>query len=171
MKDGLELCFRPFFCPFWLSDKDANSSMAKGPYQQELATEVVYDWILSTEKVIGSIMKKRKVVFSETNRRNITIKLIERAKGLINLDFFYRDSLRFTDMGAGRGYHKGVRISQGEYIREMRSRRRRKRILMKPIFGRLNSLMEVVSAKLIEMAELDFGTTLNLREMNIHGKT
>ncbi len=142
--------------------------MAKGPYQQELATEVVYDWVDSTEKIIGSIMKKRKVTFSEPGRRNIIIKLHERGEGMINLDFFYRDSLRFTDMGAGRGYHKGVRVTHDEYLREMRSKRRRKRILMKPIFGRLSALMEVVSAELIEMAELDFDGTLTLA--NIHGK-
>jgi hypothetical protein len=74
--------------------------MAKGAYQQELALEVIDEWIYSTEKIIGAIMKKRKVLFTDNSRQNIRIKLKEQAKGMVDLSVYYRDTLRFTDMGA-----------------------------------------------------------------------
>lgn len=125
-------------------------------YQQELAAEVVHEWAETTEKMIGGIMRKRNVKFSETSRQNIIIKLLNRSKGIISLHFYYRDALRFTDMGAGRGYHKGQRIGKDTYrdmIDQATNPRRRKRILNKPIYSRLGRLMDVVSVTMIKEAE------------------
>jgi hypothetical protein len=125
-------------------------------YQKELAAEVVYDWAETTEKMIGGMMRKKNVKFSDNSKQNIVIKLIHKSSGLISLHFFYRDALRFTDMGAGRGYTKGQRITKGTYrdiIDETQSPRKRKRILNKPIYSRLNRLMDVVAVTLIKEAE------------------
>lgn len=121
------------------------------------ATEFVYDWVDRTEKIIGSMLKKKGVQVSDASRENIKIQVFERASGMIDLHFIYRDSLRFTDMGAGNGYHKGVRVSQSDYRNKLAEKgRKRKRILMKPIFGRIGVLQEVLKTSIIQDILTDF---------------
>lgn len=127
------------------------------------ATEWVYDWVERTEKVIGSMLKKRGVQVSDTSRENIKIKIFERSSGIIDLHFIYRDSLRFTDMGAGNGYHKGTRTTQAEYRTKLEEKgRKRKRILMKPIFSRLGVLQEVLKTSIIQDILTDFNNFGNV---------
>jgi hypothetical protein len=126
-------------------------------HEEWTATEFVYDWVERTEKIIGSMLKKRGVQVSDASRENIRIQIFERSSGMIDLHFLYRDSLRFTDMGAGRGYHKGVRVTQAEYRAKLEEKgRKRKRILMKPIFGRLAVLQEVLKTSIIQDILTDF---------------
>jgi hypothetical protein len=103
------------------------------------------------------MLKKRGVQVSDASRENIRIQIFERSSGMIDLHFLYRDSLRFTDMGAGRGYHKGVRVTQAEYRAKLEEKgRKRKRILMKPIFGRLAVLQEVLKTSILQDILTDF---------------
>lgn len=127
---------------------------------RNLAEEYVQDWIDSTIRIIGSIMKKRKVVFSDPTKQNIRIELLYRSRGLLDLSFYYRDGLRYTDMGAGVGYHKGQRNAKKEYHNKMSAGRKRKRILMKPIWSRLDKLSSVVATEIAYQAELDFNLML-----------
>lgn len=121
------------------------------------ATEFVYDWVERTEKIIGSMLKKRGVQVSNASRENIRIKIFERSSGMIDLHFLYRDSLRFTDMGAGRGYTKGVRVTQADYRAKLEEKgRKRKRILMRPIFKRIVVLQEVLKTSIIQDILTDF---------------
>lgn len=127
------------------------------------ATEFVYDWVERTEKIIGSMLKKKGVQVSDVTRENIKIQVLERSSGMIDLHFIYRDSLRFTDMGAGRGYSLGKRISQAEYRAKLEEKgRKRKRILMKPIFGRLAVLQEVLKTSIIQDILTDFNNFGNV---------
>ncbi|MER0442187.1 hypothetical protein [Emticicia sp. W12TSBA100-4] len=131
------------------------------------ATEFVYDWVERTEKIIGSMLKKRGVQVSDASRENIRIKIFERSSGMIDLHFLYRDSLRFTDMGAGRGYHKGVRVTQADYRAKLAEKgRKRKRILMRPIFGRLAVLQEVLKTSIVQDILTDFNNFGNVINSN-----
>lgn len=130
------------------------------------ATEFVYDWVERTEKIIGSMLSKKGVQVSDASRENIRIRIFERSSGMIDLHFLYRDSLRFTDMGAGSGYHKGVRVTQADYRAKLEEKgRKRKRILMKPIFGRIGVLQEVLKTSIIQDILSDFNNFGN--EYNI----
>lgn len=127
------------------------------------ATEFVYDWVERTEKIIGSMLKKRGVQVSDASRENIRIKIFERSSGMIDLHFLYRDSLRFTDMGAGRGYHKGVRVTQADYRAKLEEKgRKRKRILMRPIFKRIVVLQEVLKTSILQDILSDFNNFGNV---------
>lgn len=121
-----------------------------------LIEEFLEVWLESTEAIVGAAMKKNKVFFTDTSRANIRIRLIQNLVGYSEFHFIYRDSLRFSEMGAGRGYSKGKRINQAEYRKAMDKGRRRKKILMKPIFGRLANLQSLVAAKLIQDISNDF---------------
>jgi hypothetical protein len=132
---------------------------------EKKAKEFVYDWVERTEKIIGSMLKKNGVQVSDATRENIRIKIFERSSGMIDLHFMYRDSLRFTDMGAGRGYHKGTRVTQADYRAKLEKGRKRKRILMKPIFGRIAVLQEVLKTSILQDILIDFNKFGN--EFNI----
>lgn len=125
-------------------------------YNDDLTTEYVYEWAYGTEKVVGSLMKKYGVVFSDNSRVNIKIEVVEKSGGLIEVQIMYRDSLRFTEMGAGNGYRKGKRITSQEYRNQLEKGRIRKKILMKPIFSRIGRLQSVVAAKLMQDIRTDF---------------
>lgn len=118
--------------------------------------EFLEEWLESTEKIVGAAMKKNKVFFSDNARINIRIRLIQNLVGYSEFHFIYRDSLRFTEMGAGQGYNKGQRINQAEYRKAIDKGRKRKKILMKPIFGRIANLQSLVAAKLIQDISNDF---------------
>ena len=126
-------------------------------HDEKKAKDFVYDWAERTEKIIGSMLSKKGVQVSDATRENIRIKIFERSNGMIDLHFLYRDSLRFTDMGAGSGYHKGVRVTQGDYRAKIEEKgRKRKRILMKPIFGRIAVLEEVLKTSIVQDILTDF---------------
>lgn len=125
-------------------------------HDEYLTEEFLLEWVESTEKIIGAGLKKKGVVVSDPSRVNIRLRLLQQSAGYAEIHFIYRDSLRFTDMGAGRGYHKGQRISQAKYREEIAKGRRRKRITNKPIYGRIAQLQQVVAAKVIQDIQNDF---------------
>ena len=108
--------------------------------------ELLQDWIISTERMVGARMKKFKVQISDTTRQNIRIELVNAAN--TELHFYYRDSLRFLDMGARPGYRRGVPISSQR--KPKKSVRIKKPILNKVIFPRLARLQGIVAGKIIE---------------------
>lgn len=125
-------------------------------YDEYLTEEFLAEWIESTVRIIGAGLKKKGVVVSDPSSPNIRLRLLQKTAGYAEIHFIYRDSLRFTEMGAGRGYHKGQRITQAQYRQEIAKGRKRKKILMKPIYGRLASLQQVVAAKVIQDIQNDF---------------
>ena len=68
------------------------------------------DFAAQTEKIIGSIIIKKGVKISDTSQKNIVIQVLKTASGY-NVEYLYRNSLRFTSMGVGRGWDHGVKIS------------------------------------------------------------
>lgn len=127
-----------------------------------IVEEFLEEWVESTERIIGAGLKKNKVLFSDSSRVNIRIKIVQSLIGYSEFHFIYRDSLRFTEMGAGNGYTKGQRINQAQYRKAMDKGRRRKKILMKPIFGRIANLQSLVAAKLIQDISNDFQNLNNV---------
>lgn len=131
-------------------------------------------WVESTANIIGAVMVKKKVQFSETDRENITISLTKKAAHIFEITIRSRESLRFVDMGAGNGYHKGVPTSTRKPQKSIRknsthvnllgsnSTRKPKKILTKPLFGRLNDLQSVLLAYITEVAEFKTEKFLNL---------
>jgi hypothetical protein len=130
-------------------------------YNEDLVTEFAYEWAEGTEKIVGAMLGKKGVIISDTSKTNIQIRVNEKSGGKLEIDIMYRDSLRFTEMGAGRGYHKGQRITAKSYRDGLDKARIRKKILMKPIFGRIAMLHSVVAAKLIRDIRNDFNTLRN----------
>jgi hypothetical protein len=132
-------------------------------------------WVESTANIIGAVMVKKKVQFSETDRENISISLSKKASHIYEITIRSRESLRFVDMGAGNGFHKGVPTSTRKPQKAVRknsahvsllgnSTRKPKKILTKPLFGRLNDLQSVLLAYITEVAEFKTEKFLNLIE-------
>lgn len=107
--------------------------------------ELLQDWIISTERMVGARMKKFKVQISDTTKQNIRIELVNAAN--TELHFYYRNSLRFLDMGARPGYRRGVPISNRK---PKKSTRIKKPILNKVIYPRLAQLQGIVAGQIIE---------------------
>lgn len=120
-----------------------------------LAENFLYEWVESTEKIIGSVIIKKGVKVSEPDRENISIALQAMGKGIYELTFAARQSLRFVDMGAGPGYQKGVRNPTTSTRTPINSGRKPKKILTKPFFGRLSALQSVLVAYVTQMANFD----------------
>lgn len=116
--------------------------------------QYLLDWIASTEAIVGSIMVKKKVKFSETDEANIHISLTKKAASIYEMTVRSRVNLRFVDMGAGRGYTKGVAHPRSSRMPSLSSRKPKK-ILTKPLFQRLAVLQSVIKTKTLEMAELN----------------
>lgn len=114
--------------------------------------DFILDWIVSTERIIGAGLKRNRVKFSDNTQKNIRIKLIESLEN-ISLEFHFRDALRFVDMGAGRGYHKGLKIGRTTITTKARLK---KKIMNKPLYGRIARLQEGIAISLIE----EFSLTL-----------
>ena len=126
-------------------------------YEKSAIIDFIQDWITSTERIIGAGLKRNRVKISDTSQKNIRIKLIQSLDNL-SIEFHFRDALRFVDMGAGRGYHKGVKVGRSEIGSKPR---RKKRIMNKPLYSRIARLQEGVAFSLIE----EFTITLqNLTE-------
>ncbi len=105
---------------------------------KDLAIEIIYEWAETVEKIIGSALKKKKVKISEPDQKNIRIMIIESLNDTVELQFYYRDALRFVDMGAGNGYHKGKKNNPSKKVEG--KGRRKKAILNKPLYTQLARL-------------------------------
>lgn len=113
---------------------------------EQQVNELLKDWIISTERMVGARLKKYHVQISDTAQKNIRIELVKAAN--TELHFYYRDSLRFVDMGARPGYRRGVPISGRKPQKTVRSFK--KPILNKVIFPRLARLQGIVAGQIIE---------------------
>lgn len=120
-----------------------------------LAEDFLYEWVESTEKIIGSVIIKKGVKISQPDQKNISISLQAMGKGIYELTFSARQTLRFVDMGAGPGYEKGVRSPTTSTRTPINSGRKPKKILTRPFFGRLNALQSVLVAYVTQMADFD----------------
>lgn len=108
--------------------------------------DFIQDWIYSTERIIGAALKRNRVKFSDATQKNIQIRLVQSLEK-ISLEFHFRDALRFVDMGAGRGYHKGIKMGRTDVGTKLR---RKKKIMNKPLYARIARLQEGVAISLIE---------------------
>lgn len=104
------------------------------------------DWSKRTGKILGKRTVKSGVIFSNPNRKNFSITPTQTQKG-ITVEFIYRNALRFTDAGLGRGYHKGKRVGGGTKVGKGR---KRKNFLNRVIRRRIYQLSEVVQGKTVE---------------------
>ena len=116
-------------------------------YEKSDLLNFINDWIQSTERIIGAGLKRNRVKISNTSQKNIRIRLVQSLSNTLTLEFHFRDALRFVDMGAGRGYHKGSKIGR---TASNGKERRKKRIMNKPLYSRLARLQEGVAFSLIE---------------------
>ena len=94
-------------------------------------------WCQTTEKILGSMIKKKKIIVSDTTIANYRFQVQEIANNHLRITGVYRDSLRFTDMGAGRGYHKGRKIGASLALFKPRVR---KYSLNRPLYSRIGAL-------------------------------
>ncbi|PWK27164.1 hypothetical protein LV89_01979 [Arcicella aurantiaca] len=114
------------------------------------------EWATSTEKIIGKAIDRQGVKISEPDEKNILIEVLQSGLNTLRITISARDALRFVDMGAGRGWRKGVpmnSISTGKA-------RVKKPVWNKPLFKRIARLQEVVTSTLIEQAIQDFPNKL-----------
>jgi hypothetical protein len=116
--------------------------------------DYIKDWATRTERIVGGVMRRHRVVFSDNNSPNIEIST-ESGGGNTRINIAFRDSLRFVDMGAGRGYHKGQRINQGAYADSKTKGRTKKPIINRPIYSRIGVLKSVVQARVSEQILLE----------------
>ncbi|GAB3518552.1 hypothetical protein [Emticicia fontis] len=93
-------------------------------------------------KKIGRYVKK----FTDNTRQNVSVQVSETGD-IIKMDFSYRDSLRFKDMGAGRGFKKGRSISATATIG-----RRPVKMTNRPIHAQINRLLETVDGAIADFA-------------------
>lgn len=111
------------------------------------------DFAKQTEKIIGSIIIKKGVKISDTSQKNIVVQVLKTATGF-NVEYLYRNSLRFADMGVGRGWDHGVKISAQSYsavLGKFKSRKR-KNITNRPAFASIHRLEEALAVEIEDIA-------------------
>lgn len=96
--------------------------------------DFIKDWTLSTERIIGAKLRRQGVKLTDRTQKNIRFKIAETLNDNLELTIHFRDSLKFTDMGAGNGYHKGIKIGRQSILFKGR---KPKKIINKPLYGRL----------------------------------
>lgn len=121
------------------------STLPIEPFLQDFARE--------TERIIGSIIIKKGIKISDTSQKNIVVAVVNTTTGF-NVDFMYRDSLRFTSMGAGRGWDHGVKISAGGYRNALKpfKARKQKDATNRSSFARIHRLEEALAVEIEDMA-------------------
>lgn len=107
--------------------------------------EYVKDWATSTEKIVGSRLKKEGVEISHPELQNIVIDILQTSLTSLRIQIKARDALLYTQMGAGRGWRKGVKLSTSD----SKGSRRRKPIWNKPIYSQIAKLSEVIALQKI----------------------
>lgn len=102
--------------------------------------EYVKDWAIRTEKIVGSRLKKEGVEISHPELKNIVIDILQMSMTSLRIQIKARDALLYTQMGAGRGWRKGVKLNTSSA-----GSRRRKPIWNKPIYSQIAKLSEVIA--------------------------
>lgn len=103
--------------------------------------EYVKDWAIRTEKIVGSRLKKEGVEISHPELKNIVIDILQTSMTSLRIQIKARDALLYTQMGAGRGWRKGVKLNTASSA----GSRRRKPIWNKPIYSQIAKLSEVIA--------------------------
>lgn len=106
----------------------------------------VQDSAEKTEKIVGSKYARAVRKISDKTRRTITVPVTE-SDDVITVQYVFRDAVRFSDMGAGRGFHKGRPNSV-----TVRGTRRAKKISNRPIHAQINRLSETVDGAIVDFA-------------------
>lgn len=125
-------------------------------YDKSAIIDFIRDWIQSTERIVGAALKRNRVKFSDNTKANIRIRIVDNLKNNLSLEFYFRDALRFVDMGAGKGYHKGTKMGRTTITTILR---KKKKILNKPLYSRLARLQEGVIFSIIEEFTAELQTT------------
>lgn len=102
-----------------------------------------------TEKIVGSKYARAVKKISDKTRRTITVPVTE-SDDVITVQYVFRDAVRFRDMGAGRGFHKGRPDSA-----TIRGSRRPATISNRPIHRQINLLSETVDGAIVDFAVQD----------------
>lgn len=102
-----------------------------------------------TEKIVGSKYARAVKKISDRTRRTITVPVSEN-DDVITVQYIFRDAVRFRDMGAGRGFHKGRPDSAA-----IRGSRRPANISNRPIHRQINLLSETVNGAIVDFAVKD----------------
>lgn len=111
------------------------------------------DFAAQTERIIGSIITKKGVKISDTSQKNIVVQVLKTASGF-NVEYLYRNALRFADMGVGRGWDHGIKISAKSYstaLSKFKSRRP-KNITNRPAFASIHRLEEALAVEIQDIA-------------------
>jgi len=103
-------------------------------------------WKTASEKILDSkINNTKQIVLSDIDRKHIIIQVLEQVEGF-EARIAFRDSLRLQDMGAGAGWHKGVRLNATAYddILSNHRPRKQKKLINRASFARLHWLEDVL---------------------------
>lgn len=130
-------------------------------YDKSEILDYLNTWIQSTERIIGAALKRNRVKFTDNTQKNIRIRLVDELKGNVSLEFFFRDALRFVDMGAGNGYHKGTKLGRTTLKTILR---KKKKVMNKPLYTQLAKLSEGITNVIIE----EFTTSLENIAQNVN---
>ena len=111
------------------------------------------DFARESERIIGSIIIKKGIKISDTSKKNILVEVVKTATGY-DVEFLYRNSLRFTSMGAGRGWDHGIKINARKYQTSLKPFRvrRQKDATNRSAFGRIHRLEEAISVQIQDLA-------------------
>lgn len=142
------------------------------PILSQIAIMINFDLASEIQKLADNTnfrvlkaIKRYKLKTSTDEGLNISINRTGQLNYTIVFDF--RASLQWQDMGAGAGYHKGVRINQAAYsaITEPQKFRKQKRLTNRKIFWFINSLKEVGTINIMDQTVNSF--TVNLTTPNV----
>lgn len=131
-------------------------------FNQEVLSEV-RKWGGITEYVIEKVMRRKRVKHSKPGSKRVHINVV-RSGDMVNAEMAFPTTLRFVDMGSGRGYSHGKRISSGGGNRRayykvglkkfqlgkkgLRKVRKVKKITTRPIFARIHQLESIMAVNL-----------------------
>lgn len=99
--------------------------------------------------IVGAKIGRGVKKFTDKTRQNVFANVTDEGD-TIRVDYAYRDSLRFRDMGAGRGYSKGRATSTNATVG-----RRPVKITNRPVHAQINRLLETVDGQIVDFAVND----------------
>lgn len=119
----------------------------------------------NTSASVSKAIRKYKLNTSTSESVIITITQFGQSNYRIVFDF--RASLMFQDMGAGKGWSKGVKLTQATYELSLitNSVRKQKILVNKKIYWMINALKDVGKVDIIDQTISSY--TLNLTASNV----
>lgn len=108
-----------------------------------------------SERIIGSIIIKKGVKVSDKTQKNIVISVVSTTTGY-NVEFWYRNSLRWVDMGVRPGYVHGIKITVEGYKKALKGKNqgivKPKKITNRPSFARIHALEDALAVEIEDIA-------------------